>query len=110
MSTCKLPWKDARVRPSWLLWCSHLLAVSRWPDPVPFGVRKRSGQVLVASFFGVLPWFLIVPWEESLASLAGGGDAPSNRLGGGGGGGGGEGDAKRCGPPLFLIYEIYHDM
>ena len=27
---------------------------------------------------GMLPRFLIVPWEESLASLAGGGDAPSN--------------------------------
>ena len=26
------------------------------------------------------PRFLIVPWEESLASLAGGGDAPSNPL------------------------------
>ena len=50
VSTCKLPWEDARVRPSWLLWRSHLLAVSRWPDPVPFGVRKRSGRVLVASF------------------------------------------------------------
>ena len=29
---------------------------------------------------GMLPRFLIVPWEESLASLAGGGDAPSNPL------------------------------
>ena len=27
---------------------------------------------------GMLPRFLIVPWEESLASLAGGGDAPPN--------------------------------
>ena len=29
---------------------------------------------------GMLPRFLIVPWEESLASLAGGGDALSNPL------------------------------
>ena len=62
------------------------------------------------------PRFLIVPWEESLASLAGEGDAPSNSLAvrpraftvGGGGGGGGGGmpwagwEAKRCGPPSFL--------
>ena len=66
---------------------------------------------------GMLPRFLIVPWEESLASLAGGGDAPSNPLAVrprafmvGGGMPWARWDAKRCAPPLFLIHEIYHDM
>ena len=66
---------------------------------------------------GMWPRFLIVPWEESLASLAGGGDAPSNPLAVRpraftvrGGMPWARWEAKRCGPPLFFIHKIYHDM
>ena len=59
---------------------------------------------------GMWPRFLIVPWEESLASLAGGGDAPSNPLAVrpraftvGGGMPWARWEAKRCGPPLFFL-------
>ena len=59
------------------------------------------------------PQFLIVPWEESLASLAGGGDAPPNPLAVrpsglllSGGGCHGLGGMQRGVAPLFLFHNI----
>ena len=67
---------------------------------------------------GMWPRFLIVPWEESLASLAGGGDAPSNPLAvrpraftvRGGECHGLGGKQRGVAPLFFFIHKIYHDM
>ena len=66
---------------------------------------------------GMWPRFLIVPWEESLASLAGGGDAPSNPLAVRpraftvrGGNAMGWVGSKEVWPPSFFIHKIYHDI